>query len=132
MGGQGAAGRPKLRVERQPFLASKAVIFGLNPTGPHIIDVKGNESNAMKLNPVVINAPLAGLYVRATRYVCGGVVGLLHEADSTALRNPSKSLSRRLPNGDGTFEHRLDAGKTKINESLWFDCCRSLKAVNTA
>jgi hypothetical protein len=39
VGGQGAAGRPKLRVERQPFLASKAVIFGVNPTGPHILVV---------------------------------------------------------------------------------------------
>lgn len=39
VGGQGAAGRPKLRVKRQPFLASEAVIFGVNPTGPHILDV---------------------------------------------------------------------------------------------
>jgi hypothetical protein len=37
--GQGAAGRLKLRVERQPFLASKAVIFGVNPIGPHILCV---------------------------------------------------------------------------------------------
>jgi hypothetical protein len=44
VGGQGAAGRPKLRVERQPFLASKAVIFGLNPTGPHILYVNLRQS----------------------------------------------------------------------------------------
>jgi hypothetical protein len=29
-----------IRVERQPFLASKAVIFGVNPIGPHIRLVK--------------------------------------------------------------------------------------------
>jgi hypothetical protein len=33
VGGQGAAGHPKLRVERQPFLASKVVVFGVNSTG---------------------------------------------------------------------------------------------------
>lgn len=38
-GGQAAAGRPKLRVERRPFLASKAVIFGVNFTGPQILVV---------------------------------------------------------------------------------------------
>jgi hypothetical protein len=32
-----SARRPKLRVDRQPFLASKAVIFGVNSTGPHIL-----------------------------------------------------------------------------------------------
>ena len=37
--GQAAARRPKLRVERRPFLASKAVIFGVNSTGPHILGV---------------------------------------------------------------------------------------------
>ena len=40
MGGQARARRPKLRVERRPFLASKAVIFGVNFTGPYILDVK--------------------------------------------------------------------------------------------
>ena len=34
-----AAARLKLRVEMQPFLASKAVIFGINLTGPHILVV---------------------------------------------------------------------------------------------
>jgi hypothetical protein len=36
---KGRLGRPKLRVERELFLASKAVIFGVNPTGPHILFV---------------------------------------------------------------------------------------------
>ena len=40
VGGQAAARRPKLRVERRPFLTSKAVIFGVNSTGPHILGVK--------------------------------------------------------------------------------------------
>ncbi|KAJ9480803.1 hypothetical protein VN97_g12722 [Penicillium thymicola] len=35
----GGQGRLKLRVETQPFLASKAVIFGVNPTGSHILVV---------------------------------------------------------------------------------------------
>lgn len=38
-GGQAAAGRPKLRVERRPFLAPEAVIFGVDFTGPHILCV---------------------------------------------------------------------------------------------
>jgi hypothetical protein len=38
-GGQAAAGRPKLRVERRPFLAPEAVIFGVDFTGPYILDV---------------------------------------------------------------------------------------------
>ena len=37
--GQARACRPKLRVERRPFLASKAVIFGLNFTDLHILVV---------------------------------------------------------------------------------------------
>ena len=36
---KGRLKRPKLQVEMQPFLASKAVIFGVNPTGPHILIV---------------------------------------------------------------------------------------------
>ena len=36
--GHGRRG-PKLRVERRPFLASKAAIFGVNFTGPHILVV---------------------------------------------------------------------------------------------
>lgn len=46
---QGAAGRPKLWVERQPFLASQAVIFGVNPTGPHILVV-----NLVHMNNAVL------------------------------------------------------------------------------
>ena len=38
-GGQAAARCPKLRVERRPFLAPKAVIFGVVFTGPYILDV---------------------------------------------------------------------------------------------
>ena len=38
-GGQAAAGRPKLRVERRPFLAPEAVIFGVDFTGPYILGV---------------------------------------------------------------------------------------------
>jgi hypothetical protein len=34
---QALARPPKLRVERRPFLASKAVIFGVLFTGPHIL-----------------------------------------------------------------------------------------------
>lgn len=40
------SGRPKLWMERQPFLASKAVIFGANPTGPR---------NLVKLQPGTIS-----------------------------------------------------------------------------
>jgi hypothetical protein len=36
VGAQGVAERPKLRVEKKPFLASKAVIFSVNSAGPHI------------------------------------------------------------------------------------------------
>lgn len=39
MGGQAVAGCSKLRVERWPFLASKAVFFGVNFTGPQILVV---------------------------------------------------------------------------------------------
>jgi hypothetical protein len=54
VGGQGAAGRPKLRVERQPFLASKAVIFGVNPTGPHIlvVNAKCNMQKSKSIEPI--------------------------------------------------------------------------------
>jgi hypothetical protein len=38
-GGQAAARRPKLRVERRPFLAPD-VIFGADLTGPYILVVK--------------------------------------------------------------------------------------------
>ena len=38
-GGQ-AARRPKLRVERRPFLAPEDVIFGVVFTGPYILSVK--------------------------------------------------------------------------------------------
>lgn len=39
-GGQAAARFPKLRVERRPFLAPEAVIFGVVFTGPYILGVK--------------------------------------------------------------------------------------------
>ena len=44
-GGQAAAGRPKLRVERRPFLAPEAVIFGVDFTGPYILGVNGGPVN---------------------------------------------------------------------------------------
>ena len=37
---QATARRPKLRVERRPFLAPEVVIFGVDFTGPYILDVK--------------------------------------------------------------------------------------------
>lgn len=37
--GSAAALRPKLRLERQPFLAPEDVIFGVDFTGPHILVV---------------------------------------------------------------------------------------------
>ena len=37
---KGRLDSPKLRVERQPFLASKVVIFGVIFTGPHILVCK--------------------------------------------------------------------------------------------
>jgi hypothetical protein len=39
LGGQAAARCPKLRVERRPFLAPEAVIFGVVFTGPYILAV---------------------------------------------------------------------------------------------
>ncbi|KGO75061.1 hypothetical protein PITC_047440 [Penicillium italicum] len=39
-GGQATASRPKLRVERRPFLAPDVVIFGVDFTGPYILVVK--------------------------------------------------------------------------------------------
>ena len=39
-GGQAAARCAKLRVERRPFLAPEAVIFGVVFTGPYILLVK--------------------------------------------------------------------------------------------
>lgn len=44
-GDQGAAGCPRLRVERQPLLAPKAVIFGIDSIGPHILVVIEREKN---------------------------------------------------------------------------------------
>jgi hypothetical protein len=38
-GGEAATRRPKLRVERRPFLAPEAVIFGVDFTGPYILVV---------------------------------------------------------------------------------------------
>jgi hypothetical protein len=38
-GGQATARRPKLRVERRPFLAPEAVIVGVDFTGPYILVV---------------------------------------------------------------------------------------------
>jgi hypothetical protein len=49
VGGQGTSGPPKLRVERQPFLAFKVVIFGVNPTGPHILVVIEVENSSPQL-----------------------------------------------------------------------------------
>lgn len=48
VGGQGAAGPRKLRVERLAFLASKTVIFGANPIGPHILVVKDRARRLLK------------------------------------------------------------------------------------
>ena len=42
-GGQAAARCAKLRVERRPFLAPEAVIFGVVFTGPYILLVKMKE-----------------------------------------------------------------------------------------
>lgn len=39
LGSQAAARRPKLRVERRPFLAPEVVIFGRDFTGPYILVV---------------------------------------------------------------------------------------------
>jgi hypothetical protein len=52
----GAAGRPKLRGERQPFLALKAVIFGVNPTGPHILVVVLAQISLLLTRRLIINS----------------------------------------------------------------------------
>lgn len=39
VGGEAPAHHPKLQVKRWPFLASKAVIFSINSTGPQILAV---------------------------------------------------------------------------------------------
>ena len=54
MGGQARARRPKLRVERRPFLASKAVIFGVNFTGPYILDVTLSLYSSGRHNPCLV------------------------------------------------------------------------------
>jgi hypothetical protein len=79
VGGQGEAGRPKLQVEREPFLASKAVIFDVNPTGPHILVVMfwlvillpgyNDRSSALGQNPPYTQ--ISGLGLALKVHECG-------------------------------------------------------------
>lgn len=56
-GGQAATRRPKLRVERRPFLAPEAVIFGVDFTGPYILGVinRNTEPRAQRYQDSVIS-----------------------------------------------------------------------------
>lgn len=59
-GGHAAARRPKLLVERQPFLAPEAVIFGVDFTGPQILVVIFDRKVAMEKQGMLLLVEVAG------------------------------------------------------------------------